>query len=287
MIKRSATSGLILMLASALFFAVSNTMIKYISPEIGTWHIACFRFLIGGLILFIVLRTTGLSLRGAHPGLLLLRGITGTLAFLALLKAIQMIPLSHALVLLYTFPLFAAVFSIIFLREPFRVVEMVLAAVGMIGVYVVLAPGSHDLSAGHLFGLIAGCVSGLVMVLIRKLREVNGPFIIYFYYCLIGSAVSLPPTLATLAIYDFRLIAVLIIIAVTAVAAQIFMNEGFRFCKASEGSVILMSEVVFAGAAGVALFDDPLTLPFLIGASLILGSGAVLNFMSIRSRRPV
>lgn len=65
---------------------------------------------------------------------------------------------------------------------------------------------------------------------------------------------------------------------------QVLMNQAFKFCKASEGSLIMMSEIVFAGIAGFLIFKDPLTSHFLIGAFLIIGSGLGLNLMSRKSR---
>jgi drug/metabolite transporter (DMT)-like permease len=65
---------------------------------------------------------------------------------------------------------------------------------------------------------------------------------------------------------------------------QILMNQAFKFCKASEGSLIMMSEIVFAAIAGFLMFKDPLTFHFLIGAFLIIGSGVGLNLMSRKSR---
>jgi len=63
------------------------------------------------------------------------------------------------------------------------------------------------------------------------------------------------------------------------------MTQGFKFCKASEGSVILMSEVVFTGIAGVVIFRDALSTGFLAGAFLTLGSGVGLNLISRKFRR--
>jgi hypothetical protein len=62
------------------------------------------------------------------------------------------------------------------------------------------------------------------------------------------------------------------------------MNHGFKFCKASEGSLIMMSEVVFTGISSVLIFKDAVTANFLVGALLILGSGIGLNLMGGRFR---
>ena len=72
----------------------------------------------------------------------------------------------------------------------------------------------------------------------------------------------------------------LVFLAVIFLIAQILMNQGFKFLKAPEGGVILMSEVVFTGIAGVIIFNDSLSLNFLAGAFLIIGSGVGLNLIS-------
>jgi drug/metabolite transporter (DMT)-like permease len=76
----------------------------------------------------------------------------------------------------------------------------------------------------------------------------------------------------------------LVLIALLLLIGQVVMNHGLRFCKASEGSLILMSEIVFAGIASFLIFKDQVTWNFLAGAFLIIGSGIGLNLMSRASR---
>jgi len=278
--------GLMLMILSAFFFALSDVLVKVMSPSIGMFQIAFFRFLLGGLILWPVLVLGRSSLRGKSTGALVLRGLAGTLAFFCLIKSIAMIPLSNAMVLLYTFPLFATVFSFLLLKERFGKLEILLIVVGMMGIYILINPSSQGYTMGHIFGLVAGCCAGLVMALTRKLRKTNGALIIYFYFCIVGGLFSFPFFIARLAIPDWEQLSLLIVLAVVFLIAQILMNQGFKFCKAPEGSVILMSEVVFAGIAGVVIFNDSLSPSFWAGAPLIVGSGVGLNLISRRSRSP-
>jgi drug/metabolite transporter (DMT)-like permease len=213
-----------------------------------------------------------------------LRGFVGTLAFFCLIESIAMIPLSSAMVLLYTFPLFATVFSFLLLKEPLRKLEMMLIIIGLIGIYILLNPSSHTYTMGHVFGLLAGVCAGLVMVLTRKLRKANGPLIISFYFCIVGGIFSFPFFIARFTIPDLEQFSLLVVLAVFFLIAQILMSQGFKFCKAPEGSVILMSELVFAGIAGVVIFNDSLSPSFLAGACLIVGSGVGLNLVNRRNR---
>jgi drug/metabolite transporter (DMT)-like permease len=280
MIRILLNSGFLLMIFSALFYALSDIVIKFISPSIGSVPIAFFRFLLGGLILLPLLARRHESFRGSSTRFLLLRGFTGTMAFFCLVKSIAMIPLSNAMVLFYTFPLFATLFSFFILKESLVRIEVVLIGVGLTGVFVLINPSSHSLGMGHVYGVLAGAFAGLTVVLIRKVRKTNGPLIIYFYFCVVGGAVSFPLFMANFTLPGFELFSLLIVLAVLLLIAQLFMNQGFKFCKASEGAVIMMSEVVFTGVAGVLLFHDSMELSFFIGACLIIGSGVGLNLIN-------
>lgn len=285
MVRLFLASGLAVMVLSAFLFAISNVVIKFLSPAVAVTEIAFFRFSIGGIVLLSLLLPRGISLRGNRTSVLLVRGFTGTLTFLCLLKSISLIPLANALVLFYTFPVFAAFFSFLLFREPLGRGEIILIGVGLVGIYILLEPGSHQFNWGDLFGLLAGCFAGFSVVLIQKLRETNGPVIIYFYYCLVGGIVSFPLFLKEFRMPGSGQILLLIVLGLIFLVAQLLMTQGFKFCKASEGSVILMSEVVFTGIAGVVIFRDALSTGFLAGAFLTLGSGVGLNLISRKFRR--
>ena len=285
MVRLFLASGLAVMVLSAFLFAISNVVIKFLSPAVAVTEIAFFRFSVGGIVLLSLLLPRGISLRGNRTSVLLVRGFTGTLTFLCLLKSISLIPLANALVLFYTFPVFAAFFSFLLFRESLRRGEIILIGVGLVGIYILLEPGSHQFNWGDLFGLLAGCFAGFSVVLIQKLRETNGPVIIYFYYCLVGGIVSFPLFLKEFRMPGSGQILLLIVLGLIFLVAQLLMTQGFKFCKASEGSVILMSEVVFTGIAGVVIFRDALSTGFLAGAFLTLGSGVGLNLISRKFRR--
>jgi drug/metabolite transporter (DMT)-like permease len=273
------------MILSAFFFALTDVVIKFISPAVAVTEIAFFRFSIGVAVLLPLMVPRGMSLKGDRTWILLIRGGCGTLTFFFLLKAIERIPLANAIVLFYTFPVFATVFSFLLFRESVGIKEAILIIAGMVGIYVLIDPAAHLYGLGDAFGLLAGCFAGISVVLIRKLRETNGPLIIYLYYCLVGSIVSFPFFLEDFRLPSFGQLLLLIVLGLAFLVAQVLMTQGFKFCKASEGSVILMVELVFVGLATVLIFKDVLSRGFLVGALLIVGSGVGLNLMGQRFRR--
>jgi len=283
-LKRLLDSGLGLMLLAAFIFSFTDIFIKYLSSSFSPNQIAFVRFLMGGFILWPILSSRGISLRGNQTRILILRGLFGTLSFFCLLKSIAMIPLSNAIVLHYTFPLFAALFSYLLFRTSLEKGELILIMIGLVGIYILTNPDFHSFNQGYLFGLLSGCLGGMAMVLAHKARQMNSPFIIYFYFCLIGGMITFPFVIQSFKVPNIQHGILLVLTALMLLLGQVLMNHGLKFCKASEGSLILMSEVVFTGIAGFLIFKDPMTWNFSAGAFLIIGSGVGLNLMSRASR---
>lgn len=282
--KRFLTSGFWLMLLAAFIFSFADTLTKYLTSRLSIIQIAFIRFLLGGLILWPILSSRRISLRGNQTKLLILRGICGTFSFFCLLKSIALIPLANAIVLFYTFPLFVVLFSFLFFRTLIEKGELLLIGVGIVGIYILINPDFHSFNMGYIFGILSSCMGGMAMILVHKARQTNGPLIIYFYFCLIGGILSFPSFIQGFNVPSAHHGILLISLALMLLIGQVLMNYGLKFCKASEGSLILMSEVVFASIAGVFLFKDPITPHFLFGAFLIIGSGVGLNLMSRKSR---
>jgi len=57
------------------------------------------------------------------------------------------------------------------------------------------------------------------------------------------------------------------------------MNQGFFFCKGFEGAADMSSETVFTAIVGILFLNDPVSWRFLVGGTLIVGSGFVLNWI--------
>jgi drug/metabolite transporter (DMT)-like permease len=283
-LKRLLISGLGLMLLSAITFSFADILTKHVSSYFSPIQIAFVRFLFGGLVLWPILSLKGISLRGNQTRILVLRGILGTLAFFCLLKSIAMVPLSNAIVLLYTFPLFTFLFTVLFFRTRVEIVEILLIGIGSLGIYIFVNPDFHSFNIGYLYGLLSGCLGGMAIVFIYKARQANGPLIIYFYFCLIGGIISFPFWVQRVKIPEAQWGVPLVLVAFLLLAGQVLMNHGFKYCKAAEGSLIMMSEIVFAGMGGVLLFKDPITYHFIVGGFLIIGSGVGLNLISRISR---
>jgi drug/metabolite transporter (DMT)-like permease len=280
----SVTKGPALMFGSALLFAATDIIIKTIGPSFRVWDIAFFRFG-GGIVLMIVLfGWFGNLFRGNNTRLLIVRGISGAMAFLTLVAAIQLLPLSSAIVLLYSFPAFAALFSAIIFNERISILQLACIFGTLVGVAILLDFSPKGNILGQLIGLLAGMFAGIAVCLIKKLRESNGPVIIYFYFCLVGSVMAFPAFIAGPRLPTSTASSLLVLIMVLIfLGAQLLMNQGFKYCRSWEGGLFLSSETLFTSIAGICFLGDPVTWHFWTGGSLIVGSVVLLNIVVPKS----
>jgi drug/metabolite transporter (DMT)-like permease len=271
------------MTLAALLFAFSNVIVKFISAAFSSGQIAFVRFLIGGVILWPVLRAQKVPIKGNGTLLLICRGFFGTISYFCLLKSISLIPLSNAIVLFYTYPLFVVLFTFLLFKVMIGRKELIFMCLGVIGIYLLVKPDFHTIVPGHVFALLGGCLGGLAVSLISKARQTNGPWIIYFYFCLLG-VIMLAPSLYGFSWPNAGDGMILGLIGLFMLFAQVLMNQGFKFCKASEGALLLNAEAVFTGIASILIFSDPMTWNFLTGAVLIIGSGIGINLINRKVR---
>lgn len=270
--------GLGLMLGSAFLFALLGLFIKLLGAQYRVWDISVFRFW-GGLFLLLALFGRRERLfRPKNGRLMIVRGFTGTIAFIAMVIAIQKITLSAAIVFFYSFPAFAAIFAPLLFGDRPSGGDLLWIAAAMAGVTVLF---DFDLSGavwGQAAAILGAIFAGLTVVLIRKLREDHGPAILYFYFCLIGGLVALGPYLAAPRVprnaVEWLLVAGII---VSSTGAQLLMNQGFRYCKSWEGGLFMTSEVVYTAVFGLLLLGETVTWRFWIGGALILGSAVAAN----------
>ena len=274
----AAVAGPLFMLSAALLFTMLNVLIKLLGPQFRVWDIGFYRFFGGVVILLAVFGRRSNPYRGHNIRLLIIRGCTGSAAFVCLVTALRLLPISTALVIFYSFPVFSAVFSFFLYGEKISRFEAVCMLAVLLGVGILFDFQLAGGIVGQCFAVAGGVFAGLTVTLIRSLREKNGPVVIYLYFCTMGTVATLPkfvqqPVLPASAV-EWAMVLGIILISVT---AQLLMNQGFFYCRGWEGGVFMSSEVVFTAIVGIVFLSDPVSWRFWLGGWLVLSSVVALN----------
>jgi drug/metabolite transporter (DMT)-like permease len=274
----SPVTGPLLMLLAACMFTAMNLLLKQSMADFRVWDIGFYRFFGGLVILTAVFGRRGSAFRSPDTKLLLIRGCSGCIAFVAFIFSVRMLPVSTALVLLYSFPAFAAVFSAWLYREKVSATGWICLALVLVGVGLLVDPAFGGDRLGYLAGMVSGIFAGLTIAIIRRLKQSNGSVVIYLYFCAVGAAVTAPFFLQhpVLPVSTHQLL-VCGGIVITSIFGQLTMNHGFGYCRSWEGGLYMTSEMVFTAVAGIVLLGDPVGWRFWAGGALILGSAVTVQ----------
>ena len=273
------------MLSAAVSFTFMSILVKLMPDGYTVWHLGFIRCFGGMLVLLIFFGRKKNPYKGYNIPLLILRGCSGAIAFFAVVTAVRNLPISTAIVLFYSYPAFAGLFGFLIYKEKITFFQAVCMAFLILGVAVLFDFSLTGSGYGQIMAIVGAVFAGLTVTLIRSLIKINGPVIIYLYFCTMGMLLTLPAFLMTPIIPASALEWTMVIgIVISSVAAQLLMNKGFLFCQGFEGASYMSCEVLFTALVGILFLNDPVNWRFFVGGILIVGSGLALNRLIIVKR---
>ena len=192
-----------------------------------------------------------------------------TLGFTAVIH----LPLAEVTTLGFTKTFFMTILGIVVLGEVVRARRWAALAAGFAGVLIILWPEAGSGSGIYRLASIASaCLVALVMVLIRKLTQVDRPVTILSYQAMGVGLLMFGPMLwfwKTPTPWEAGL---LVLIGVVAAAGQYINILALRAGEASALAPLDFTRLVFAGALGLAMFGEQPSGRVFLGAAVIVGA---------------
>jgi drug/metabolite transporter (DMT)-like permease len=245
--------------------------------------VVTWRALLGTLALAGILalfRPELLRVRLRDTPFFILYGFVGvTMNFWTYFSAVKYTTLAIAITLLYTYPIFVAILSSLFLGERLTRGKVGAILATLVGTALVAQVYAGDLLRLNLRGILFGLGTGVSMALYsifgKRAMSRYSPWTVVLYafawgalFLTLGSGDRLLasvhyPTVAWLWILGLALI--------PSLGGYALYTLGLRDLPASQASVIATWEVVTAAVIGWLSFGELLSLPQLIGAALVCG----------------
>ncbi len=279
------SKGILLTLGSVVFFALMAVLVKAI-PNVSSYQTTFFRFTIGvGIIgilsLFGIIKLKFNDWRG-----LFWRGFVGGIAVYLFYLAILELGVGKGSVYIYSYPIFATIFSMIILKEKVEPVKFVIIAISFAGLILLSVGGGKGSLAGmgiyELIAIAGSVTTGLAVVFVKKLHESDNSMAIFFSQCIVGFWMFLIPSGVTQAKGSLTEILLLILVGIVATIGQLFMTEGYKYVNVATGSLLQSLVPVFNLLSGWFIFNEKYSTIEMIGAFVIVGSCFLLVFVNFR-----
>jgi drug/metabolite transporter (DMT)-like permease len=273
-------NGVIWMIIATFFFAFMGMFVKLGSPYFSEIELVFYRSFISLIFIILIIVNKKISLKTNFKKLHFYRSFVGFLSLLAFFYAISHLPLSTAISLNYTSPLFVALLITFFLNKKPSFYVCCLLLIGFFGAFLILKPTLIGNSAfAGFIGLLSGFGAGLAYLFMAQLGKVNEPDTrVVFYFTLLSSiCAGLLMLLEDTNTEIFQHWWLLLGLGASATIAQLALTKAYRVGNTLKNAGLSYLTILFSSILGLIVFSETLDILSLVGILLIIISGIVVS----------
>ncbi|MGV3601748.1 MAG: DMT family transporter [Dyadobacter fermentans] len=295
---RTSLKGVYLMLGAAFFFSLTSAISKWLGREFHIVQLVFFRNIVGVVFILSSIRRRPLRQEGGKLGLLIFRGVVGTLSLYMLFYAIQTLGLGRASTYQYTYPIFLALLSWLFIGETLNSKEWLAIFVGFTGILFVFRPDLSSSLRDNALGLGNALLTAISYLSIRQLGVVYDTRAIILSFMLSGIVM---PILSMLVgtYYPIEHLDFLIgtfkwpenaiqwlgflALGLAALLGQRMLTQSFTHDKAGRVAAVGYSNILFSVLIGFFMGEAIPTISMLTGMILIIAGGILVSFAKTKN----
>jgi drug/metabolite transporter (DMT)-like permease len=267
--------GIALILASTVFLGASDVTAKYLSATLPSIEIAWIRFLVFALIMSPAMLPGSrlYALQTGRPGLQLVRGAALLGSSLFFISGLRFLPIAEASATGFVAPLFVTALSIIFLGEKVGMRRWIATALGLVGVIIVLRPGSGAFHPAAFFPIVSALAWACTLIMTRMMSGSERAVTIMTYSSIAGVCIlsALVPFVWVAPSWHDILFGILIGVAST--AGQWIVVLAFRYADASVLAPFSYTQLLWVSILGFLVFGEVPDVWTVTGAAFIVASG--------------
>jgi drug/metabolite transporter (DMT)-like permease len=272
------------MLIASIGFGFMNLAVKMMG-HMHVSQVVFFRAVVQIVLGLAVLLQLKQSPFGKNPKMLFMRGFFGSMGLLCYFYTLQIMPLGNAIVIHYLSPILTTLLAFLLGDEIVKPRQWWFFGLSFLGVVVVNGLSNQVTWFGILAGIGGAVFSAFAYNTIRRLKGIENPNVVVFYFPL----VTLPLSLIYPAFVDdaWRMPIQnewfwLLVTGVSTQIGQFFMTRAYQEETTSRVSAISYAGVIWATAIGVIIFSESYSVWQFIGIGFVL-LGMILNVILTKS----
>jgi drug/metabolite transporter (DMT)-like permease len=276
--KQNTRLGIALMIAAVFTFSMQDALSKPLAMAYGTPMVVMIRYWIfAAFVLMLALRRPGglRAMTTRHPLLHATRAALLIGEIVVIVTAYTMIGLIETHAVFSVCPLLIAALSGPVLGERVGLARWMAIGAGLVGVLVILQPGSAVFSAAALLPLASAFMFALYSLLTRRATQTEDAFLSLFWSGILGAAL-----ITLIGVPNWHAIPPgdwvwLLLYGGLALLANWLLIKCYEVAEASAVQPFAYLQIVFVSLVGVLVFNEALRPNVVIGAAIVVGAGLV------------
>jgi len=267
--------GIALVLASTIFLGTSDVTAKYLSATLPSIEIAWIRFLVFAVIMMPAMLPASplYALQTNRLGLHLMRGAALLGSSLFFISGLRFLPIAEASATGFVAPLFVTALSIVFLGEKVGLRRWIATGVGLIGVIIILRPGSGAFHPAAFFPIVSALAWACTLIMTRMMSGTERAITVMTYSSIAGVCIltALVPFVWVAPSWHDILFGVFIGVAST--TGQWIVVLAFRYAGASVLAPFSYTQLLWVSVGGFLIFGEVPDVWTVTGTAFIVASG--------------
>ena len=282
LIQSQARTGIVLMIAAWGMFSVIDTSAKFlVMAAIPAVQVAFMRYAVQFLFTVIEGSRDGMtvikSLNRTTLALLTLRGALLVVSTFFNFVAVKYLSLTMTAAIMFSSPIFVALFSILFLGERVGIWRWSAIIIGFIGVLIIVRPFDEDFHWAALLSLHNAVAIALFSMITRRLAGTVNAQVMQFFSGALG----------TFALCPFAILAwqapthvigwtLLFVVGIGAWLGHNMFSRAHVYANATTLMPFSYSFIIFMAVSSYLVFATRPDVWVYVGAALVAGSGLII-----------
>ena len=246
-----------LTLIGTLTAALMASGVKYLSNDLNPFTICFFRCLIGLIIVLpFIIKNKFKAIKSKNIKLQFYRSFINVISMITWFSAIGIMHLEKATALGFTTPLFTTILAVIILREVIRAHRITALFIGFLGVLIIIRPGYLPIESGTLLMLIASFSFSIVLIMVKKLSDIDSSLTIIFYHLLF-----MPPLTFIIAIFfwegiNFSQFFIFVLMGSAGLISPWCLAQAFKLSDTTFIMPFQFTKLIWASFIGYVIFAE-------------------------------
>ena len=255
--KNSKLYPVVLIILSCFFFSILAALIKYLNYFIHPFEQAFFRNLFSIFILiplFLILKKK--YIKSKKKKILFLRSLFGAITMLLLFWSYTLIPLSQAMAISFSTPLFIFLGGIVIFKERTNLKTILVLLLGFFFTLLIIRP-DLEIKLGTIVALCAAVSHAITGLLVKNLTKTESVYSIMFYMVLFMSPLTFLPSYSVWELPDsFNVWLLLFLLALVGTTGNFLWTKAISIAPMTEIMPYDFSKLIFSTIFGIIFFEE-------------------------------